>query len=45
MLSVEADLDLLRSLSGAEFINLLGKGEFPQFSSVDDHLGQTVVTA
>ncbi|MFC9998158.1 PaaI family thioesterase [Nocardia sp. NPDC127526] len=45
MLSVEADLDLMRTLSGAEFINLFGKGKFPQFSTVDDHLGQTVVTA
>ncbi|GAA2573005.1 PaaI family thioesterase [Actinomadura fulvescens] len=41
----QASADLWNSLSGAELIQAMGDGRFPELSNVDEHLGQRIVAA
>jgi len=43
--SVESELDLWNTLSGAELIKAMGEGRFPQLSEINDYIGQSVVDA
>ena len=41
----EATADLWNSLSGADLIQAMGEGRFPELSDVSEHLGQRVISA
>ncbi|WP_103936920.1 PaaI family thioesterase [Thermomonospora echinospora] len=41
-MSVESELDLWNTLSGAELIKAMGEGRFPQFTPINEHIGQVV---
>ncbi|ACY99141.1 MULTISPECIES: PaaI family thioesterase [Thermomonospora] len=44
-MSVESELELWNTLSGAELIKAIGEGRFPQLTPINDHIGQRVVDA
>ncbi|WP_119731902.1 PaaI family thioesterase [Thermomonospora amylolytica] len=44
-MSIESELDLWNTLSGAELIKAMGDGRFPQLTAINDYIGQSVVDA